>query len=234
MTAAPPDRSSIAVPPVQFGLRLNSVSSMQWQGGTVYLEGPDGRTKLKTSAKQILEIWPGPKPGLFGVLTTNGVGILLGSDIVGNGWVGAPRATIRSSRTNTLWSAYREGNTTVFLEWVSEAANRVLLKIDSAIVDFDVDRSGRLLYLTNAGGLEFAWGAHDTLSLAIPARCRRAPIERVFLSADSEEADVYGSGTLCRYVLDERRWTDQPVDPATQALVRHAATRRIAVEPRVH
>jgi hypothetical protein len=208
------------------------MSSMQWRDGTVYLEGPDGRTKLKTSAQQILDIWPGPQPGLFGVLTTNGVGVLIGSDVVGHGWIGAPRAMIRTSRTNTLWSAYRDGSATVFLEWVSSAANRIILKIASPIVDFDVDRSGRLLYLATAGALEFAWGPNDHLSIAIPVRCRRAPIEHVFLSANSEEAVVYSAGTLCRYVLDERRWSDHPVNVATQALVRHAASRRIAIEPR--
>ena len=91
---------------VQLGLRLDSKSSIQWSGPTIYLEA-DERATIRTSVAEIYDVWPAPVRGVFGVSTSDGLGLLLGRDVSVGGYLLDSRAIVRSSRPDVLFAAVR-------------------------------------------------------------------------------------------------------------------------------
>ena len=219
---------------LRLGLRLDTVSSMQWSGGTIYAEG-SGAHILETSVKRIDAVWPGSTIGSFVVFSEQGIGILLGKDVVSAGPVLDPGALIRSSRIDALWVSV-PGNTsggatqTRFVEWRGPRSSRELARIPGSIIDFDVDGIGRLLYLTTDRRVFLLAGPDKPpAEVVLPASVSRSP-ERVFIDVQGTQIVVYGGGALTRFSTDSRQWSDLKFDVRRQALVRHATSRRILVE----
>ena len=219
---------------LQLGLRLDSASSMQWKGGRIYVEGP-GRGVVDTSVARVDAVWPGSTRGSFVVFSDQGIGVLFGTDIVSAGPVLEPGALIRSSRIDALWFALpaKSGDGSVetrFVEWRGPQKSRELARITGSIIDFDVDATGRLLYLTAGRRIFLLAGAdRPPAEVVLPAGPSQPP-ERVFIDAQGTQIVVYGGGTLSRFATGTRQWSDVTFDVRRHALVRHATSRRVAVE----
>ena len=207
---------------------------MQWNGGRIYVEGP-GRGIVDTSVTRVDAVWPGSTRGSFVVFSDRGVGTLLGRDIVSVGPALEPGVLIRSSRVDALWLALPaktdDGSAeTRFVEWQSPQKSRELARIGESIVDFDVDAAGRILYLTAARRIFLLAGPdRPPAEVVLPAGSSRSP-ERVFIDAQSTQIVVYGGGALMRFATETRQWSDVAFDVRRNALVRHASSRRVAVE----
>lgn len=207
---------------------------MQWSGNTIYVAGP-GHDIVRTSAKRIHEIWPGTRAGSFVVLTDAGLGLLLGRDIIQTGPVVPRDALLRTSRQDGLWGALPErengADVTTFIEWRGSARMRRLVTVRGRISDFDVDRSGRIVYLTADRRIAFiADAARPAAEIVRPSQLPSP--ERIFADADLAEIAVLSGRTLARLDVARKSWTMQQFDPRRQALVRHVASRRILVERR--
>lgn len=212
---------------LQLGLRLDAVASVQWSGSKIWFEG-DGRTVVQTTARRIDDLWPGPARGAWGVSTADGVGILLGRDVAIGGPVGGRSAIVRSSRYDAIWSLTGDARRSEIVEHRS-GLQRTVARVDRRLTDFDVDLDGRIVGL---GGdtLVFIVGTDRQARLALPAVLRGAT--RVFVDAELAEVAVYAPGRLGRYAVATGTWQYEDVAEQQDALVRHAWTRRIGVEPR--
>lgn len=213
---------------VQLGLRLDPVSSMQWSGARLYVEGQQ-RTLLTTTAGAIRDVWPGPRRGAFAVYTAQGVGVLLGQDVVLGGRLSDTTALVRSSRYDAMWILRRRGESATIRQRLVGGAERDLLTA-RGVVDFDVDAKGRLVLLVKGDSLAFVPDAGTRLAVALPKPLARAT--RVFVDAELAEVDVYAKGRVGRYHVDAGRWTFEPFSEEKEALVRQAYTRRMAIEPK--
>jgi hypothetical protein len=220
----------IAAGQVQLGLRLDARTSMQWSGETLYLQA-ERRSTVRTHAGEILEVWPGPVAGSFGVSTAQGVGILLGCDAVVGARVGAPGDLVRSSRYDALWLLRRSGRGSEIVEFHSPSAGRVLLRTDTPLQDFDVDVRGRLVALGADGVLTYTIGEGRSARIPAPVPVSRG--SRVFVDAKSSEIVLYSPGRLARFSVADGEWQVSELSEATHALVRDAYTRRMLVELRL-
>lgn len=221
---------------LQLGLRLSSEHSIQWSGGTIYLEGRSFDT-FQTGAKTIFDIWPGSVPGSFSVYSDQGVGLLLGDKLVPGGDMFGERALLRSANTETVCGAIISKKSdrtsqTRFIEWRTVNLQRELAAVAAAVIDFDVDRSSRVLYLTADSRVYLLAGTEGLgAQLMLPKAFLRRP-ERVFLDANSEEIVVFGGSQVARLALATREWSVTPFDIRRQALVRHVFSRRVRPEDR--
>lgn len=221
---------------LQLGLRFSSEHSMQWSGGRIFLEG-HSRDVVDTTARRIHEVWPGSVRGAFAVSYDDSVGLLLGDGIVPAGPLFGERALLRSSRHELVCAAMvrkRSDGTveTRFVEWRTITLSRVLAVVNAAVVDFDVDVSSRLLYLT-ADGRVFLLASTEGPGAEIPLPdVFTAPPERVFIDATSAEVVVFGGSQLARLTIASGIWTVVAFDIRQQALVRHVTSRRIRPESR--
>ena len=209
---------------VQLGLRLDAVSSVQWSGSNIYFEG-GSRTVLRTSARRIDALWPGPARGAWGVATADGVGVLLGRDIAIGGRLGA---IVRSSRHDALWSLHGDGARSRIVEHRS-GLQRTVAQLDRTPTDFDVDIAGRIVALRD-DALVFVADTGSAVTLPLPAALRGA--KRVFVDAELTEVAVYAPGRLGRFLVASGTWTYDDVSEAQDALVRHAWSRRMGIEPK--
>jgi hypothetical protein len=213
----------------QLGLRMDAATSMQWSGSLIFIEA-NGHSILETSAKEIREIWMGPVPGSYGIWTNTGVGMLLGNDVAVGGTLLGGDLTLRSSRFDAIWALRPKGSTSEIVQVLAGNLGRVVLKIEQQVVDFDVDRAGRIVYLLPNGSAVFATASDKRVTFDIPTDIKQP--KRIFVDGESSEIAVYGSGRLARFDVKAGSWTVDPVDEKTDALVRQAKTRKIAVEPR--
>ena len=78
--------------------------------------------------------------------------------------------------------------------------------------------------------LVFILDTDKQATLPLPAELRGAT--RVFVDAELAEVAVYAPGRLGRFTVASGTWTYEDVAEQQDALVRHAWTRRIGVEPR--
>jgi hypothetical protein len=220
---------------LQLGLRMSAEYSMQWDGGRIYLEGRSHEI-FETQAKRIHEVWPGSVRGSYSIWFDDSVGLLLGDRIVPAGPLFGEGALLRSGRYELVTAATTAVNSngsteTRFVEWRSVTLKRQLAVIPGAITDFDVDASSRLLYLTKDGKLYLVGDKPPGAEVPLPKMFTGKP-ERVFLDAISSEIVVYGGKQVARLVIKDGTWTIWPFDTKTQALVRHAASRRVRPEDR--
>lgn len=213
---------------LQLGLRMDPVSSMQWAGARLWVEGQQ-RTALATTAGAIRDVWPGPRRGAFGVYTERGVGVLLGQDVVLGGLLPAATSVVRSSRYDAMWVLRRSGEQATIRQRLAGGAERDLAT-ERGVVDFDVDVKGRLVLLVKGDTL--ALRPDGAARLAVPLPKSMAGATRVFVDAESEEIAVYAKGRLGRLDVVRGAWTFEPVSEEKEALVRQAWSRRMMVEPR--
>lgn len=220
---------------VQLGLRFDLATSMQWSGNDLFIEG-DSLAIVKLSVGEIREVFVGPAPGVFAVWSDEGIGLLLGKDVIPGGHLVSETALVRSSRTDILWAGLtdeHDGTPVIrIVEWRADRTGRDVLRVPGTLKDFDVDERGVIAYLLADGTAALAAEAHKSIHLPLPDGIRGSSLERIFITADGQEIAVFGAGTLARFRMREKQWSLQPVDVSTQALVRHAATRRVRVEER--
>ena len=212
----------------QLGLRLDPVSSMQWSGSRLWVEG-QRRALLATTGGSIRDVWPGPRKGAFGVYTDRGVGALLGRDVVLGGRLPAG-ALARSSRYDAMWVLRRHRDSVTIRQAIAGGAERTILAT-RGVVDFDVDVRGRLALLVAGDSVAIVPGATRRVAMALPKALAGAT--RIFVDAEMREIAVYAPGKLARYGVEAGRWTVEPVSEAKEALVRQAWDRRIAIEPKL-
>jgi hypothetical protein len=223
-------------PSPQLGLRLSSEYSMQWNGGRLYLEGRS-LDVLDTGAKAIYDVWPGSAPGSFSISYDEGVGLLLGTGIVPGGYAFGKGTLLRSGRVETICGAIvnrGKGGTTEtrFVEWRTSDISRTLATVPGAVVDFDVDASTRVVYLLANRRLYLLADTHPPgVEVVLPKDFASKP-ERVFIDAQSTEIVVFGEGRVARLDIKSRKWNVQAFELHTQALVRHATSRRVRAETR--
>lgn len=213
---------------LQLGLRMDPMSSMQWSGARLWVEGQQ-RTLLTTTAGAIRDVWPGPRKGAFGVYTERGIGVLLGQDVVLGGRLADTAALVRSSRYDAMWVLRRAGDRATIRQRVAGGAERDLATA-RAVTDFDVDVKGRLVLLVKGDSLALLPDGKARLAVALPKSLAGAT--RVFVDAETAEIAVYAKGRLGRYDVAGGRWTFEPVSEEKEALVRQAWSRRMMVEPR--
>ncbi len=213
---------------IQYGIRVNSMESMQWSGSTIYVEG-SRRGVMKTTSGTIHQIWPGPAPGSYAIHSAKGVGVLAGQDAMILARVGAANAIFRSSRPDAIWIASWDAaaGKTQIAEWHGPQAGRVLVEVPARLTDFDVSGNGTLALLQSDGSIHLSAGQADRKP--VPHPLEDAPL-RVFLNSDLSEIAVLGRSRLCRFGVATKKWACSPFDPATQAVVRHAWSGRPALE----
>jgi hypothetical protein len=216
---------------VQFGLRLDSRSSLQWDGSALYTEG-SRRAVTRTTAGRIREVWPGPRRGLFAVHTDRGLGLMLGRDAQILGIPQPPGVILRSSRPEAFWAGYTLGRTSHVREWWASGHGRELLRIDGRLVDFDVSADGVVAVLLEPDAVWLAGESPRPRPVPRPPALRSAAI-RVFLTKDHAELALLARGQLCRApTAGPWRWWCEGYDPARHAIVRHVWNGRPAVEAR--
>jgi hypothetical protein len=221
---------------LQLGLRLDSRSAMQWTGDTLLVKGAvQSFTRLPVG--RIEEVWVGPRPGTFGVVSPEGVAMLLGTTTVPGGIVVESGELLRSSRPDVVWACVSLGVTPRrrIVEVRRGRHVRDLITFDQTVTDFDVDVAGRVAALLADGRLVLAWGPATRQEVSAPA-LRQAlgglEARRVFLDASGRELAVYAGAVRARLDITRGTWSAAPFDPTRGALVRHAVSRRMRVEER--
>ena len=212
---------------LQLGLRLDPLSSIQWLGTTLYLEGRD-RRMLTTTAGAISDVSVGPTPGAFGVTTEQGVGVLLGRDVILGARPGGAGAIVRSSRYDAMW-VYGPSTNGEIRQIVTGGGSRAILRV-AKLVDYDVDVRGRIIYLAPGDSIVVVTAPDQRTAMALPAELRGAT--RVFVDAAASEIAVYAPGSVGWYAVETGSWRVRHFAEATDALVRQAWDRRMVVEPR--
>ncbi len=224
----------------QHGLRMDSRSSLQWRANRIFVES-DSYSVTQTSVDSIYDIWPGPGRGLFAATTSRGLGLLIGRDVIPTGEVLERGAILRSSRPEALWACVSDPESRLrhsrILELRSARHARVLVRSAVPIRDFDVDVAGRIAYLRVDGRVWLAAGGdgsgRELAKAGIDSVLAGRTPRRVYLDASGHELAIYADGVLARLDLVNRRWSTVPFNTNTQALVRHALSRRIRIEPRL-
>lgn len=213
----------------QIGLRMDATTSMQWNGSRIYLESAD-RSVVQTKARQIHDVWPGPVSGTFAVSTDQGLGILIGSGLTIGGMPFGRDAVLRSSRFDAIWVMKRSDGVTTIVELHEDGLGREVYRTPRTLVDFDVDQKGRIVFLTNDGGIGLIVDEESEGMLALPPELAGA--KRIFVDANTEEIAVYAPTRVGRYNTGTRKWAFANFIEQTDALVRHAVTRRVGIEPK--
>jgi hypothetical protein len=217
---------------LQCGLRLDARSSLQWTGSRLLLESGN-RYVVDLQVGEIRDVWLGAAAGVFGVSSSEGIGVVIGRKVALGGHLLSERAIVRSARPDTLWACEVAGSTsgTKCLEWRASGKSRVLFELpDHSMIDFDVTRKGTIDLLTATHVLVIS-GPTTMERLQLPDSARGGL--RVFADGDEGAIVVYARGGLSRYSAAEKRWTSAPFDAQSSALVRHVLSRRIRIEQRL-
>ena len=215
---------------VQIGVRFNAHAALQWSGNTIFVQD-DSVKRVRTSVRAIEEIWPGPIHGSFAVLSNEGLGLLIGHDIVSVGHLCEGRCIVRSSRPDMYWLAFDSGNgRSRIVEGHRYGVTREVAGVRGAIADFDVAVNGVVAYVTGEV-IEIKEPGKAAQRLEpIPSLGSRN-IARVFITTDASEVAVIAGDRLYRHKRDG--WAEERFDRTKQALVRDAVSRRVALEPKL-
>lgn len=219
-----------------FGLRLSSLTSMQWSADTLMLSS-EGDTYQLLPVRQIEDVWMGPMKGAFIVVSDRGLGMLVGPSLGPSAFPFDERAVLRSSRPEAVYAlldAVDGAPRRRFVEWRSKSRQRDVIVAPAEVIDFDVDIPGRIVMLTRDRRLYAADGkALTEFVIGGPgAPADGEALLRVFVDAGGGEITVLTSRIVYRLNTATNTWTNLPFDPAVDALVRHAVSRRMRVESR--
>jgi hypothetical protein len=217
--------------PIQYGIRVNHATSIQWFGDRIYFEG-GRRGVTQTAAGSIHEVWPGPVPGAFAIYADQGIGVLAGRGAVLLSKPTRPDAILRSCDPQTLWMAHYDSSIqrTILSRWPSQRRAVAVLEIRAHLRDFDVAFNGTIAFLADDGSAFLARSPAEVVS--IPAPTTEQPI-RIFLTYDLSELALLSEQHLCRLATATKEWHCEPFDPLSQAVVRHAWSGRPALEDRL-
>lgn len=226
-----------ALAQLQLGLRIDPVNSMQWSGSRIFLHG-EMLAILDTSLKEIREVWPGPVAGTFAVYSDNGVGMLLGRDVVASGYLFHPAALLRSAEPTAVFALVPEPGDAIghrFLEYRGRAGARELFATTDPIIDFDVTPNGEIVYMTSVGKITVVQDQDKRSPIASPPGFpAQAPKDaRLWVDSNLSEVCVYWSGRLARFDMNRSAWTSIAVDVTKSAVVRTVFGRRVIIEPRL-
>jgi hypothetical protein len=221
----------------QLGLRIDSLSSMQWNGNTLFMEGPS-HSYMRLPVTRITDVFPGPLKGTFAVLHSKGIGMLLGSSLVpGDGPIGFTEM-MRSSRPDAWFACTPPSGSKVCKRIVELRVGdqvREVTRSAIAIRDFDVDIAGHIVVLYDDDRIALLTGGQPLVlepgASLRAALARSRDTQRVFIDARGSEVTVY-AGDVYRLELKTRKWSTYRFEKDKDALVRDAASRRILLEKR--
>ena len=216
---------------LQTGIRLDAFTSIQWNGGTLYLEGESDRTVFTLQNDKVFEVWEGPGVGFLSVWTDKGIGFLWGSEAVVAPHPFGPDAILRATPAHTIIGLRRDTHAFEFVELRADAKARVLFRPDKhKVLDFDVDRQGRIIYLTENNELFTITGPAAMAPVSKVSHGSRHFV-RVFTDLNGTTLYAYAPGILGTRDSGAK-WTFTPFDEKTQALVRSVLTGKVRIEPR--
>ena len=220
----------------RLGLRLDARASIQWSADTLMLQN-NSAIYYQLPVDTILDVWLGPDRGAFAVVSNKGLGMLLAQTLSPSTQPFGPRAILRSSRPDVIWACIDSKDGLPHRRIIERRARdrqRDLLVAPSELLDFDVDVAGHLVMLTRDRRLLVATGT--TFSEIALSGSGAPPVQmqltRVFVDDKGSEVAILGDNALFRFAPATRQWTSTPVNLQVDALVRHAASRRIRVEPK--
>jgi len=220
----------------QLGLRLDPLNSMQWNGSQLFLHG-DQATSLKLSVKSLYEIWPGPVAGSFSVYSSEGVGMLLGRDVVASATLFDANAILRSAIPSSVVGLVPlpGSSESEFYEYRGRNGARLLFKATQPIVDFDVTATNAIVYLPKQGPIFVAADPMERWTIARPTGfpAETPATARLWVDTTLTEVCLYWPGNLARYNTKNSTWKSIPFNEQTSALVRTAFRRFVIVEPRL-
>jgi hypothetical protein len=209
---------------------------MQWSADTLMLSS-ERDTYQMLPVRQIEDVWMGPLKGAFIVVSDRGLGMLIGPTLGPSSFPFDERAVLRSSRPEAVFAlldATDGAPRRRFVEWRSGMRQRDVAVAPAEVVDFDVDIPGRIVMLTRDRRL---YATDGTKLTEFPIGGAGAPpageeLLRVFVNDGGTEIALLAWRAVYRLDPATRTWTNTPFDPKVDALVRHAVSRRMRVEPR--
>ena len=219
----------------QYGIRLDSQSSLQWTGSTIFaFQDRIGVTRVTSG--DVYEVWEGPSRGMFAVYCRRGLGLLLGRDVAILATVQPTGAILRSPRYDSVFIGFtdREGGREIvrIREWRRDGQGRDLVSMPGHLVDFDVS-SDRVIGIVTAGpSLTLAGVGASLRALALPTPPPASPT-RIFFARDAAALDLVYEKSLCSLNVADAAWRCMPFDSSTQAVVRDVSTGRAAAEPKL-
>jgi hypothetical protein len=220
---------------IQYGIRLDPGSSIQWSGSTI-LASSDRVGVTRATAGNIYEVWEGPSRGMFAVYSQRGLGLLLGRDVEILASVQPPGSILRSPRHDSVFIGFtdREGGRELvrIREWRRDGQGRDLVSTPGRLLDFDVS-TDRVIAILTAGPTLTLAGVGTSLRPMALAQPPPASPARVFLSLDASALDLVYERSLCSIAVTEKAWHCAAFDPNSQAIVRDVSSGRAAAEAKL-
>jgi hypothetical protein len=220
---------------IQYGIRLDSRSSIQWSGSTIFASS-DRVGVTRATGGNIYDVWEGPSRGMFAVYCERGLGLLLGRDVEVLASVQPSGSILRSPRHDSVFIGFtdRENGREVarIREWRRDGQGRDLVSTAGHLLDFDVSSDRVIAILTVGPSLTLAGLGNLLRPMALPQPPPASPV-RIFVARDAAELDLLYPKSLCSLSVADAAWRCTPFDSTTQAVVRDVSTGRAAAEPKL-